>query len=60
MLTRRSKRHGSGLQTAFEETTDFFLLTDLPCAILQGGRGGDEICPARIKTMRLAAPRPRV
>ena len=34
MLTRRSKRHGSGLQTAFEEKTDFFLLTDLPWAIL--------------------------
>ena len=32
MLTRRSKRHGSGLQTAFEEKTDFFLLTDLPWA----------------------------
>ena len=31
MLTRRSKRHGSGLQTAFEEKTDFFLfVTDLP------------------------------
>ena len=38
MLTRRSKRHGSGLQTAFEEKTDFFLLTDLPWAILHRGR----------------------
>eukprot|EP00966_Prymnesium_polylepis_P312934 7231566-Prymnesium_polylepis.1 len=27
-VTRRSKRHSSGLQTAFEEKTDFFFLTD--------------------------------
>ena len=33
MLTRRSKRHGSGLQTAFEEKTDFSLLTDLTRAV---------------------------
>eukprot|EP00966_Prymnesium_polylepis_P062638 1453761-Prymnesium_polylepis.1 len=34
----RSKRHDSGLQSAFEENTDFFLLTDLPWgwAILHG------------------------
>ena len=33
MLTRRSKRHASGLQTAFEEKTDFSLLTDLTRAV---------------------------
>eukprot|EP00966_Prymnesium_polylepis_P319846 7376271-Prymnesium_polylepis.1 len=33
MLTRRSKRHGSGLQTAVEEKTDFSLLTDLTRAV---------------------------
>ena len=40
MLTRRSKRHGSGLQTAFEEKTDFSLLTDLTRAVPH--RGPDE------------------
>eukprot|EP00966_Prymnesium_polylepis_P017539 404440-Prymnesium_polylepis.1 len=35
-VTRRSKRYGSGLQTAFEAKTDFFLLTDLPWATLHG------------------------
>ena len=39
-MTRRSNRHGSGLQTAFEEKTDFFLLTDLPWAILHGAAIG--------------------
>ena len=33
MLTRRSKSHASGLQTAFEEKTDFSLLTDLTRAV---------------------------
>eukprot|EP00966_Prymnesium_polylepis_P217924 5043145-Prymnesium_polylepis.2 len=33
MLTRRSKRHGSGRQTAFVEKTDFSLLTDLTRAV---------------------------
>eukprot|EP00966_Prymnesium_polylepis_P236739 5475313-Prymnesium_polylepis.1 len=37
-----TKRHGSGLQTAFGEKTDFFSLTNLPWAILQGGRNADK------------------
>jgi hypothetical protein len=54
MLTRRSKRHGSGLQTAFEEKTDFSLLTDLTRAVPHRDRLQTAVCTRPQRKTHLA------